>query len=104
MNDVVGIGAVCFCSMGRPGLITGRTTLSWGEAWVGIGLDGKGPWSSRSPKLMTEAQIAVLDQGAVKACETCGNLVVKEGELPSCPNRGTCGGFTKWIPLSITRG
>lgn len=58
MQDL--IGKVGICSLGRPGLIVGRKQLPWGEAWVGIGLDGVGVWSSRNPRILTQDEIANL--------------------------------------------
>jgi len=49
------VGAIGECSRGRPGLILDRKVLPWGEAWVGIGMDGKGPWSSREPKILARS-------------------------------------------------
>lgn len=49
------IGKVGRCSKGRPGLITGRKTLDWGESWVGIALDDGDPkWASRDPEILAE--------------------------------------------------
>ncbi len=47
------IGSVALCSKGRPGLITGRKILPWGESWVGIALDnGNWRWASRNPRVI----------------------------------------------------
>jgi hypothetical protein len=52
-------GTVCRCSKGRPGLITGRKELPWGESYVGIALDdGPWQWASRKPILIAHS----LDQ------------------------------------------
>jgi len=52
------IGKVGVCSKGRPGLITGRKELPWGLSWVGIGLDNGMAWSSRSPRLLPQDEVA----------------------------------------------
>jgi len=54
------IGIPCWCSKGRPGLVTGREMLPWGWSYVGVGLDGKGPWASRKPEPLTKSEIAQL--------------------------------------------
>lgn len=49
------VGKVCRCSRGRPGLVTGRKALEWGESWVGIGLDDGDPqWASRRPTIIAQ--------------------------------------------------
>ncbi len=45
-------GMVAYCSLGRAGLITGTTEAPWGETYYGIGLDGKGLWMSRNPRVI----------------------------------------------------
>lgn len=47
-------GQVCTCSKGRMGLVTDVKELDWGWTCVGIGLDGKGAWSSRNPQVVFE--------------------------------------------------
>jgi hypothetical protein len=49
------IGKVAICSVGRPGIITGRKTFDFGLAWVGLGLDGKGTWASTKPCIVAES-------------------------------------------------
>jgi len=47
------VGTVCRCSKGRPGLVTGKKELPWGESYVGIGLDdGPIQWAARKPILI----------------------------------------------------
>lgn len=48
------IGTVCCCSLGRIAIVSGRKKMPWGEAWVGVGFDGKGLWSSTSPVVLYE--------------------------------------------------
>jgi len=50
------IGKVGRCSKGRPGLIMGKKELPWGIAWIGVGLDGRGQWSSRDPIIIAESE------------------------------------------------
>lgn len=50
-TDLRGKWAVC--SIGRLGKIEGCKELSWGESWVGTGIDGT-PWASRNPKVLAE--------------------------------------------------
>jgi hypothetical protein len=49
------VGKVCVCSVGRPAIVVGKRAFAWGEAWVGLGLDGKGVWSSTSPCVIAES-------------------------------------------------
>lgn len=49
------IGKVCVCSIGRIAIVTGTRTFDWGQAWVGLGFDGKGTWASRSPVIAHES-------------------------------------------------
>jgi len=49
------IGKVCVCSVGRSAIVVGRQIFSWGEAWVGLGLDGKGTWASIEPCIIAES-------------------------------------------------
>ena len=48
-------GKVCVCSVGRPFIVTGRHTFKFGEAWVGLGLDGKGTVASTNPGVIAES-------------------------------------------------
>jgi len=48
------IGKVCVCSVGRPAVVVGKRTFSWGMSWVGLGLDGKGVWASTQPCVIAE--------------------------------------------------
>lgn len=53
------IGKVCVCSVGRPFIVTGQTTLrtndgSFVEGWCGLGLDGKGTAFSSVPCIIAE--------------------------------------------------
>ena len=48
-------GKVCVCSVGRPFIVTGRHTFDFGEAWVGLGLDGKGTVASKEPCVIAES-------------------------------------------------
>jgi hypothetical protein len=56
------IGKAAICSQGRPGLITGHKRLPWGDSWVGIGLDAGTQWASRSPRLLTDAELYDLGE------------------------------------------
>lgn len=47
-------GMICVCTIGRPGIVTGRKIFEWGESWVGLGLDGKGTWASTNPCIIAE--------------------------------------------------
>lgn len=49
------VGKICVCSVGRPGIVTGRKEYDWGTAWCGLGLDGKGNWSSTNPAIIAES-------------------------------------------------
>lgn len=49
------VGKVCVCSLGRIAVVTGRKTYDGEESWVGLGLDGKGNWSSRGPHVIAES-------------------------------------------------
>ena len=40
--------------MGRIAIITGIKTFQFGEAYVGIGFDGKGTWASTTPCVVSE--------------------------------------------------
>jgi hydroxymethylpyrimidine pyrophosphatase-like HAD family hydrolase len=47
-------GKVCVCSTGRTAIVTGKKTFDFGEAYVGLGLDGKGTWASTAPVVIAE--------------------------------------------------
>ncbi len=49
------IGKVCVCSVGRPFIVTERKTFEFGEAWAGLGLDGKGTACSTVPAVVAES-------------------------------------------------
>lgn len=49
------VGKVCVCSVGRPFIVTGKQTFSFGESWVGLGLDGKGTVASTAPAVLAES-------------------------------------------------
>lgn len=49
------IGKICVCSVGRPAIIVGKKTYDWGDAWSGLGLDGKGNWASSDPCVIAES-------------------------------------------------
>lgn len=51
------IGKVCVCSIGRLGLVTGKTIAPWGETYYGAGLDGHGLWMSRKPVVVIAESI-----------------------------------------------
>jgi len=42
-------GKVCICSVGRIAVVTGQEFTEFGQAWVGVGFDGKGTWASTNP-------------------------------------------------------
>ena len=51
------VGKVSKCGRGRLGWVTDRKKGSYPNGqieqyWVGIGLDGKGPWTSRDPEVV----------------------------------------------------
>jgi len=48
---------VCVCSDGRIFIVTGRHIFNFGlsEAWVGLGLDGKGIVACISPCIVAES-------------------------------------------------
>ncbi len=48
-------GKICVCSVGRPFIVTGTKTFAWGDAWVGLGLDGKGTACSTTPCVIAES-------------------------------------------------
>jgi hypothetical protein len=48
------VGKVCVSSNGRVGVVTGQRTGESGQAWVGMGFDGKGTWVSSSPAVTAE--------------------------------------------------
>ena len=48
------VGKICVCSVGRPFIVTGTKRFPWGDAWVGLGLDGKGTACSTSPCIIAE--------------------------------------------------
>ena len=48
------VGKVCVTSTGRLFIVTGKHTFSWGEAWVGLGLDGKGTAASKHPIVLAD--------------------------------------------------
>ena len=60
-------GDFCWCSKGRPGVITGRKELEWGWSWVGIGLDDASPWASRNPRTMTLKEVTELSDSKLIA-------------------------------------
>ena len=55
------IGKICVCSVGRPGIVTSKKKCKFEssgaefDAWVGLGLDGKGNWCSTSPAIIAES-------------------------------------------------
>jgi len=49
------VGSICICSTGRIAIVTGKTTFDRGEVWIGLGLDGKGTWSSSKPCVIAES-------------------------------------------------
>jgi len=48
-------GKVAVCSVGRPAIIVGTKIFNFGEAYIGIGLDGKGTWASTCPCVVAES-------------------------------------------------
>ena len=48
-------GKVCACSVGRPAVVIGRRHFDFGDAWIGLGLDGKGTWASTRPCVLAES-------------------------------------------------
>ncbi len=49
------IGKVCVCTVGRPAIVVAKKTFKFGEAWIGLGLDGKGTWASTNPCIIAES-------------------------------------------------
>lgn len=49
------MGKICVCTVGRPFIVTGKKKFDWGEAWVGLGLDGKGTACSTTPGIIAES-------------------------------------------------
>ena len=49
------IGKVAVNSIGRVAIITGQEEYHWGNAWIGIGFDGKGTWACRTPCIVAES-------------------------------------------------
>ena len=55
------VGKVCVCSVGRVGIVTGRGDFTSAvnneiiKCWKGLGLDGKGVWTSTSPCIVAES-------------------------------------------------
>lgn len=49
------VGKICVCTVGRVGIVTGRKKFDWGDAWYGLGLDGKGVWTSTNPAIIAES-------------------------------------------------
>lgn len=49
------IGKICVCSIGRPAIVVGKNQFEWGNAWIGLGLDGKGTWCSTEPCIIAES-------------------------------------------------
>jgi hypothetical protein len=56
-KDLTGRWAVC--GHGRIGVIEGRKHLSWGDSWIGTGIDGQ-PWASQNPRLLNETDSQVV--------------------------------------------
>lgn len=56
------VGKVCVCSVGRVAVVVGQKTFDWGQAWVGLGLDGKGTWASKEPAIVAESAIEFHDR------------------------------------------
>ena len=48
------IGKICVCSVGRAFLVVGKQKYAWGDAWVGLGFDGKGTACSSNPCVVAE--------------------------------------------------
>jgi len=55
-------GYVCVCSVGRVAIVVGKQMFDFGEAWVGLGLDGKGTWASTKPCILAESGIEFHDK------------------------------------------
>lgn len=55
-------GKVAVCSVGRAFVVTGRRKFDWGEAWVGLGLDGKGTVASTGPAVVAESAAEFHDR------------------------------------------
>lgn len=48
-------GTVCVNSVGRIGVVAGVKEFSFGETWVGLGLDGEGTWRGARPAVVAES-------------------------------------------------
>lgn len=51
------VGKIAKCGAGRLGFVLDRVTGPYPNGqdetfWVGVGLDGNGPWTSRSPEVV----------------------------------------------------
>jgi len=68
-EDMSLVGSIGECSKGRPGLILDHKHLPWGPSWVGIGLDGKGSWASRNPKVLFKGLDEYIDSKIQAALE-----------------------------------
>lgn len=55
-------GKVGVCSVGRPFIITGKRTFPFGDAWVGVGFDGKGTVASTGPAIIAESAAEFHDR------------------------------------------
>jgi hypothetical protein len=60
------VGKVCVCSVGRPGVVVGRKTCDFGDAWIGLGLDGKGNWASTAPCIVAESGKEFYDRLSIR--------------------------------------
>jgi len=56
------VGKICVCSIGRPAIVIGRKKFVFGDAWVGLGLDGKGTWASTNPCIIAEDALSFHDK------------------------------------------
>ena len=56
------VGKICVCSTGRVAAVIGKMDFSFGNAWIGIGYDGKGTWASTNPCVVAETAIEFHDK------------------------------------------
>jgi hypothetical protein len=69
-NKLLGyVGLVARCSKGQLGIVTHVTELPWGVSAVGINLlDGR-PWASRTPTMVTWAEVVEIAEAKALLAE-----------------------------------
>jgi hypothetical protein len=73
---------VCICSLGRVGVVSGQESMTFnGEAvncWVGMGLDGRGPWVTSADKPIVVIAES-LGEYTGRVMDRPGNLMYAKG-------------------------